>query len=412
MLNIEAIRKDFPILSSKMNGKQLVYLDNAATTQKPKQVIKVIEDYYKKYNANIHRGIYKLAEEATAMYEESKQKVANFIGADGIEEIVYTRNATESLNLVAIAWGEANIEGGDHILISEMEHHSNMVPWQLLAKRKGAYLDYIKINDDTSLSMQSLKEELEKKPKIVSLTHVSNVTGTINDIKEVAKLVHEAGALFLVDGAQSVPHMKINVKDLGCDMLAFSGHKMLGPTGIGVLYAKKEILEAMPPFLGGGDMIKAVSYQSAIWNDLPWKFEAGTSNIEGGIGLGAAIDYINKIGIEEINKHEKELTRYALERISEIKNVDIFGYGYENLDKRAAVISFSIKGVHPHDIAQVFNKEGIAIRAGHHCAMPLVKRLVSNGSVARMSFYFYNTKEEIDKAMDAIIKVKKLFGVE
>ena len=412
MLNIESIRKDFPILSSKMNGKQLVYLDNAATTQKPKQVIKVIEDYYKKYNANIHRGIYKLAEEATAMYEESKQKVANFIGADGIEEIVYTRNATESLNLVAIAWGEANIEGGDHILISEMEHHSNMVPWQLLAKRKGAYLDYIKINDDTSLSMQSLKEELEKKPKIVSLTHVSNVTGTINDIKEVAKLVHEAGALFLVDGAQSVPHMKINVKDLGCDMLAFSGHKMLGPTGIGVLYAKKEILETMPPFLGGGDMIKAVSYQSAIWNDLPWKFEAGTSNIEGGIGLGAAIDYINKIGIEEINKHEKELTRYALERISEIKNVDIFGYGYENLDKRAAVISFSIKGVHPHDIAQVFNKEGIAIRAGHHCAMPLVKRLVSNGSVARMSFYFYNTKEEIDKAMDAIIKVKKLFGVE
>jgi len=412
MLNIESIRKDFPILSSKMNGKQLVYLDNAATTQKPKQVIKVIEDYYKKYNANIHRGIYKLAEEATAMYEESKQKVANFIGADGIEEIVYTRNATESLNLVAIAWGEANIERGDHILISEMEHHSNMVPWQLLAKRKGAYLDYIKINDDTSLSMQSLKEELEKKPKIVSLTHVSNVTGTINDIKEVAKLVHEAGALFLVDGAQSVPHMKINVKDLGCDMLAFSGHKMLGPTGIGVLYAKKEILEAMPPFLGGGDMIKAVSYQSAIWNDLPWKFEAGTSNIEGGIGLGAAIDYINKIGIEEINKHEKELTRYALERISEIKNVDIFGYGYENLDKRAAVISFSIKGVHPHDIAQVFNKEGIAIRAGHHCAMPLVKRLVSNGSVARMSFYFYNTKEEIDKAMDAIIKVKKLFGVE
>ena len=412
MFSIEAIRKDFPILSSKMNGKQLVYLDNAATTQKPKQVIKAIEDYYKKYNANIHRGIYRLAEEATAMYEESKKKIANFIGADGIEEIVYTRNATESLNLVAIAWGEANIEKGDHILISEMEHHSNMVPWQLLAKRKGAYLDYIKINDDTSLNMQSLKEELEKKPKVVSLTHVSNVTGTINDIKEVAKLVHEAGALFLVDGAQSVPHMKINVKDLGCDMLAFSGHKMLGPTGIGVLYAKKEILEAMPPFLGGGDMIKVVSYQSAIWNDLPWKFEAGTSNIEGGIGLGAAIDYINKIGIEEIHKHEKELTRYALERICEIKNVDIFGYGYENLEKRAAVISFSIKGVHPHDIAQVFDKEGIAIRAGHHCAMPLVKRLVSNGSVARMSFYLYNTKEEIDKAIDAIIKVKKLFGVE
>ena len=412
MFSVESIRKDFPILSSKMNGKQLIYLDNAATTQKPKQVIKAIEDYYKKYNANIHRGIYKLAEEATAMYEKSKQKVADFIGADGIEEIVYTRNTTESLNLVAIAWGEANIEKGDHILISEMEHHSNMVPWQLLAKRKGANLDYIKINDDTSLNMQSLKEELEKKPKIVSLTHVSNVTGTINDIKEIAKLVHKAGAVFLVDGAQSVPHMKINVKELGCDMLAFSGHKMLGPTGIGVLYAKKEILEAMPPFLGGGDMIKAVSYHSAIWNDLPWKFEAGTSNIEGGIGLGAAIDYINKIGIEEINKHEKELTRYALERISEIKNVDIFGYGYKNIEKRAAVISFSIKGVHPHDIAQIFDKEGIAIRAGHHCAMPLVKRLVSNGSVARMSFYLYNTKEEIDKAIDAIIKVKKLFGVE
>jgi len=411
MLSVESIRKDFPILNSKMNGKQLIYLDNAATTQKPKKVIKAIEDYYKKYNANIHRGIYRLSEEATEMYEESKQKVADFIGSKGIEEIVYTRNATESLNLVAIAWGEANIEKNEHILISEMEHHSNMVPWQLLAKRKGANLDYIKINDDTSLNMESLKEELEKKPKIVSLTHVSNVTGTINDIKEIARLVHETGALFLVDGAQSVPHMKINVKDLGCDMLAFSGHKMLGPTGIGVLYAKKEILEAMPPFLGGGDMIKAVSYQSAIWNDLPWKFEAGTSNIEGGVGLGAAIDYINKIGIEEINKHEKELTRYALERISEIKNVDIFGYGYENIEKRAAVISFSIKGVHPHDIAQVFDKEGIAIRAGHHCAMPLVKRLVSNGSVARMSFYLYNTKEEIDKAIDAIIKVKKLFGV-
>ena len=412
MLNVESIRKDFPILSSKMNGKQLIYLDNAATTQKPKQVIKAIEDYYKKYNANIHRGIYRLAEEATAMYEKSKQKVADFISAKGIEEIVYTRNTTESLNLVAIAWGEANIEKGDHILISEMEHHSNIVPWQLLAKRKGAHLDYIKINDDISLNMESLKEELEKKPKIVSLTHVSNVTGTINDIKEIARLVHEAGAVFLVDGAQSVPHMKINVKELGCDMLAFSGHKMLGPTGIGVLYAKKEILESMPPFLGGGDMIKAVSYHSAIWNDLPWKFEAGTSNIEGGIGLGAAIDYINKIDIEEINKYEKELTRYALERISEIKNVDIFGYGYENIEKRAAVISFSIKGVHPHDIAQIFDKEGIAIRAGHHCAMPLVKRLVSNGSVARMSFYLYNTKEEIDKAIDAIIKVKKIFGVE
>jgi len=412
MFSVESIRKDFPILRSKMNGKQLIYLDNAATTQKPKQVIKAIEDYYKKYNANIHRGIYKLAEEATAMYEESKQKVADFISAKGIEEIVYTRNTTESLNLVAIAWGEANIEKGDHILISEMEHHSNIVPWQLLAKRKGANLDYIKINDDTSLNMESLKEELEKKPKIVSLTHVSNVTGTINNIKEIARLVHEAGAVFLVDGAQSVPHMKINVKELGCDMLAFSGHKMLGPTGIGVLYAKKEILESMPPFLGGGDMIKAVSYHSAIWNDLPWKFEAGTSNIEGGIGLGAAIDYINKIGIEEINKYEKELTRYALERISEIKNVDIFGYGYENLEKRAAVISFSIKGVHPHDIAQIFDGEGIAIRAGHHCAMPLVKRLVSDGSVARMSFYLYNTKEEIDKAIDAIIKVKKIFGVE
>lgn len=412
MLNVESIRKDFPILSSKMNGKQLIYLDNAATTQKPKQVIKAIEDYYKKYNANIHRGIYRLAEEATAMYEKSKQKVADFISAKGIEEIVYTRNTTESLNLVAIAWGEANIEKGDHILISEMEHHSNIVPWQLLAKRKGAHLDYIKINDDISLNMESLKEELEKKPKIVSLTHVSNVTGTINDIKEIARLVHKAGAVFLVDGAQSVPHMKINVKELGCDMLAFSGHKMLGPTGIGVLYAKKEILESMPPFLGGGDMIKAVSYHSAIWNDLPWKFEAGTSNIEGGIGLGAAIDYINKIDIEEINKYEKELTRYALERISEIKNVDIFGYGYENIEKRAAVISFSIKGVHPHDIAQIFDKEGIAIRAGHHCAMPLVKRLVSNGSVARMSFYLYNTKEEIDKAIDAIIKVKKIFGVE
>ncbi|MGC9011251.1 MAG: cysteine desulfurase [Candidatus Micrarchaeia archaeon] len=406
------IREDFPILREKMNGKRLVYLDNAATSQKPKQVIDEINKYYKKYNANIHRGIYKLSEEATKKYVESKEKVANFIGAKGIEEIVYTRNATESLNLVAIAWGEANIKEGDHILISEMEHHSNMVPWQLLTKKKKAKLDYIKINDDTSLSIDSLKEELEKGPKIVSLTHVSNVTGTINDIKYISNLVHKSGALFLVDGAQSVPHMPINVDSLGCDMLAFSGHKMLGPTGIGVLYAKREVLDSMPPFLVGGDMIKAVSYESAIWNDLPWKFEAGTSNIEGGIGLGTAVDYLNKLGMENVSSYEKKLTEYALERISEIKNVEVFGYGIDKLELRSGVISFSIKGVHPHDIAQIFDSEGIAIRAGHHCAMPLVRKLISNGSVARMSFYIYNTKEDIDSAIDAIIKVKKVFGVE
>jgi cysteine desulfurase/selenocysteine lyase len=406
------IREDFPILREKMNGKRLVYLDNAATSQKPKQVIDEINKYYKKYNANIHRGIYKLSEEATKKYVESKEKIANFIGAKGVEEIVYTRNATESLNLVAIAWGEANIKEGDHILISEMEHHSNMVPWQLLAKRKKAKLDYIKINDDTSLSIDSLKEELEKGPKIVSLTHVSNVTGTINDIKYISNLVHKSGALFLVDGAQSVPHMPINVDSLGCDMLAFSGHKMLGPTGIGVLYAKREVLDSMPPFLVGGDMIKAVSYESAIWNDLPWKFEAGTSNIEGGIGLGTAVDYLNKLGMENVSSYEKKLTEYALERISEIKNVEVFGYGIDKLELRSGVISFSIKRVHPHDIAQIFDSEGIAIRAGHHCAMPLVRKLISNGSVARMSFYIYNTKEDIDSAIDAIIKVKKVFGVE
>ena len=406
------IREDFPILKTKVNGKQLVYLDNAATSQKPRQVINAISEYYRKYNANIHRGIYKLSEKATEKYVESKEKVAKFIGARGIEEIVYTRNTTEALNLVAIAWGEANIKEGDHILISEMEHHSNIVPWQLLAKRKKAKLDYVKINSETSLEMESLKEGLEKSPKIVSLTHVSNVTGTINEIKSIAKLVHESGALFLVDGAQSLPHMPVNVEDLSCDMLAFSGHKMLGPTGIGVLYARKEILDSMPPFLGGGDMIKAVSYESAIWNDLPWKFEAGTSNIEGGIGLGAAIDYLKRIGMQNIHEHEKALTEYALKRMSEIRNVEVYGYGLEKLEKRSGVISFSIKGVHPHDIAQIFDSEGIAIRAGHHCAMPLVKKLISNGSVARMSFYLYNTKEEVDKAIDAIIKVKKMFGVE
>ncbi len=412
MLDPYRIREDFPILKTKVNGKQLVYLDNAATSQKPRQVINAISEYYRKYNANIHRGIYKLSEKATEKYVESKEKVAKFIGARGIEEIVYTRNTTEALNLVAIAWGEANIKEGDHILISEMEHHSNIVPWQLLAKRKKAKLDYVKINSETSLEMESLKEGLEKSPKIVSLTHVSNVTGTINEIKSIAKLVHESGALFLVDGAQSLPHMPVNVEDLSCDMLAFSGHKMLGPTGIGVLYARREILDSMPPFLGGGDMIKAVSYESAIWNDLPWKFEAGTSNIEGGIGLGAAIDYLKRIGMQNIHEHEKALTEYALKRMSEIRNVEVYGYGLEKLEKRSGVISFSIKGVHPHDIAQIFDSEGIAIRAGHHCAMPLVKKLISNGSVARMSFYLYNTKEEVDKAIDAIIKVKKMFGVE
>ncbi len=412
-IDVKRIRRDFPILSARMNGKPLVYLDNAATSQKPRQVIEAIYKYYTQYNANIHRGIYAIAEKATQAYTDSKAKVAKHINASSIEEIVYTRNTTEAINLAALTWGEANIKKGDRILISEMEHHSNMVPWQLLSMKKGAKLDYIKLDSSNSeLDMQSLGEQLEKKPKLVAITHVSNVLGTINDVKEIAKMAHKHGAKVLVDGAQSAPHMKVDVKDIDADFFALSAHKMLGPTGIGVLYAKRDILEHMEPLIGGGDMISTVDFYSCTWNSLPWKFEAGTSNIADAIGFGPAIDYLDRVGMGSIRQHEEKLTKYALESLEDMKNVKVFGLGKENLKKRGAVISFGIKGVHAHDIAQVFDSEGIAIRAGHHCAMPLVTQRLGESALARMSFYLYNEEKEVDKAVQAIEKVKKIFRID
>ena len=411
-LDVERIRRDFPILNVKMRGHDLVYLDSAATSQKPVQMIDSIYQYYANYNANIHRGIYELAEIATDAYDRSKDKVAKFINANSMEEIVYVRNTTEAINLVALSWGDQNIKEGDHILISEMEHHSNLVPWLLLAKRKHAVLDYVKLDKSkTIIDKESLKEELEKDPKMFAISHSSNVLGTINDVKAMTSLAHKHGAIVLVDGAQSAPHMPVDVRDINCDFFAFSGHKMLGPTGIGTLYARKDILNSMPPVIGGGDMIRTVEKYACTWNDLPWKFEAGTSNIEGGIGLSAAVDYLNNVGMDNVYTHERDITEYALKRLSEISNVSVFGPGYNSMSNRSGVISFAIEGVHPHDIASIFDSRGIAIRAGHHCAMPLVTELMHEAAVARMSFYLYNKIEEVDKAIDAIAEVKKIFKI-
>ena len=411
--DVEHIRSDFPILSTKMNGKSLVYLDSAATSQKPNQVIDAISDYYRTYNANIHRGIYAIAVEATDSYVDSKVKLAKLINAKSMQEIVYTRNTTEAINVVALSWGGTNIKRGDHILITQMEHHSNLVPWMLLARRNRAVLDYVKLDESkTKLDMQSLEEQLEKEPKIMAVTQVSNVLGTINDVKHITKKAHEHGAIVLVNGAQSVPHMQVDVQEIGCDFFALSAHKMLGPTGIGALYGKFDILDKMDPLFSGGDMIKSVTFDDVTWNDLPWKFEAGTPDIAGGIGFGAAIDYLNGIGMKNIREHEKRITKYALERLSRIKCLKTYGLGKEDIDSRGGVISFSVDKVHPHDVSQIFDSEGIAIRAGHHCAMPLVTQVLGESAVARMSFYLYNKESEVDKAAQAIELVKKTFGVE
>lgn len=409
-LDVERIRKDFPILATTMNGKPLVYLDNASTSQKPRQVISAVSRHYKKNNANIHRGIYKIAEEATAQYMKSKELAAKFIGAKSYRSIVYTRNTTESINAVARAWGDANVQSGDHILITEMEHHSDMIPWQLLAKRKGAVLDYVKLKDMKFLDMESYMAKLEAKPKIVAFAHVSNVLGTINEAKELTKLAHEAGATVLVDAAQSVPHMPVSVKDIDCDFMAFSSHKMLGPSGVGVLYGKEDILEAMPPFQGGGEMVRSVDFQESTWDELPMKFEAGTQNIEGAIGFGVAIKYLKKIGMENVREHEKQLTLYALEKLSDI-GAKVYGPEREEIEKRAGVIAFSIKGAHAHDIAQVFDSEGIAIRSGHHCAMPLVTKVLMEPALPRISFYIYNTEQEVDKVVAAIGKAREVLKI-
>ena len=402
----QEIKKDFPVLQRKVNGHKIIYLDSAATSQKPLAVINTISKFYKTYNANVGRSIHTLAEEATEKYEGAREKVARFIGAPSSREIIFTRNATEAINLVAYSLGK-NLRPGDEIISTVMEHHSNIVPWQFL-KASGVVLKFADIDEKGNLDLQQLKKLLSKKTKIVCLTHVSNVLGTINPVAEISKLAHEAGALVLVDGAQSAPHMPVDVKKLGCDFFVFSGHKMLGPTGIGVLWGRAEILENLHPFLGGGDMIREVKLEETSYNELPWKFEAGTPNIEGAIALGAAIDYLEKIGMEKIREHEIEITNYALQKLSKIKGIRIFGP--KNPSERGGVISFTIKGAHPHDVAQILDESGIAIRSGHACCQPLMK-ILKVPAVCRASFYIYNTKEDVDALVAGIEKVKKVLRI-
>lgn len=397
------IRKDFPILNQKVNGKPLVYFDNAATAQKPKQVIETVSNFYKTSNANIHRGIHALSEKATADFEKAREKTAKFIGANNNSEIIFTRNATESINLVAYSWGRQNIKRGDEILLTQMEHHANIVPWQILAKEVGAIIKYISITNAGELDLKILPKLLNKKTKLVGLVHASNVLGTINPIEKITRMAKRVGAAVLIDGAQSVPNMPVDVKKLVCDFFVFSSHKMMGPSGVGVLWAKKELLEKMPPFLGGGEMIKKVSFdKDPIYQDLPAKFEAGTPNIEGVIGLGAAIDYLNKIGMARIRKYEQELTAYALKKFSALNGVKI--YGPKTARKRVGVICFNLGKIHAHDLASLLDEEGIAIRSGHHCAMPLMS-VLGITACARISFGVYNTRKEIDYFIKALEKI-------
>ncbi|HLC67662.1 MAG TPA: cysteine desulfurase [archaeon] len=393
------VTKDFPILNRKVNWKPLIYLDNAATSQKPKQVIDKITDYYTNYNANIHRGIHKMSEEATEEYEGARQKTAKFIGAN-TKEMIFTKNTTESLNILAY-WALRTLKSGDEVVLSVMEHHSNIVPWQML-QEKGVKLKFIDINSDGTLSDNML---ITKKTKIVSIVHASNVLGTINDVSKIGKIAHDNGALFVVDGAQSVPHMPVDVKKFGCDFLAFSSHKMLGPTGVGVLYGREDVLEKVTPFLRGGDMIKEVRLTNTKWNDLPWRLEAGTPNIADVIGFGAAMDYLNKIGMANVRQHEIDVTKYAMKELGAIRNVKIYGPA-----NRCGLVSFSIDGVHPHDTASILDTEGIAIRSGHMCAQPLMERL-EVPALSRASFYIYNDKKDVDALVKGIEKVKTVFKV-
>jgi len=408
-LNVAKIREDFPILNRKVrDGKRLIYLDNAATTQKPMQVIEAIHDYYMNYNANIHRAVHQLAEEATNAYEGARDKVAKFVNASR-EEIIFVRNATEAINLVAYAWGRENVNKGDKVVITEFEHHSNIVPWQLLTQEKNAKLEYIRINDDGLLILDDLYNLLaQNSVKLVSVGHMSNVLGTIAPVKDIIKTCHENNVRVLVDGAQSVPHMPVDVQKLDCDFMAFSAHKMLGPTGVGVLYAKREHLEKMRPFIAGSDMIKEVHKYETRWNDLPWKYESGTPNIADVIGYGVAIDYLNRIGMQNIRDHEKELTKYALDRITGVKGVHV--YGTPDIEHRGGVISFNFGDIHPHDLATILDEDGVAIRSGHHCAQVLMERL-GVAATSRASFYIYNTKEEVDVLINSLDRARMIFRI-
>ena len=408
LLNVPAIKADFPILERRIRDKRLVYLDSAATSQKPRQVIDATSDFYSRYNANVHRAIYELGEEATREYEGAREKVAAFIHAKSPNEIVFTKSTTESLNLVAYGYGlKGKIQQGDEIVGTVMEHHSNHVPWHFVKDHKGAVLKYVDVNDDGTLKMDEYDELLSKRTKIVTVTLCSNVLGTINPVKEIAKRAHEVGALCVVDAAQAAPHMLIDVQSLGVDFLAFSGHKMLGPTGIGVLYGAPEALEATEPLLGGGEMIREVHLGRASWNEVPYRFEGGTPNIAGAIGLGAAVDYLTKLGMEAVRAHEMEMTQYALDQIRRIKGVTT--YGPKDVRRKAGVLAFTIENAHPHDIASILDVEGICIRSGHHCAQPLMERY-NLPATARASFYLYNDLDDVDALMTGIRKVQEVFA--
>ena len=402
MLDVKNIKNDFPIFKSK--EKNFIYLDSASTSQKPQSVIDSVSSYYDSYSANIHRALYEIGEKATDKYESVREKVRQFMNVPDSHSIIFSSGTTESINLIAYAWGTKNLNNDDHILITEMEHHSNLIPWQLLSSRSNASLDYILLNNDGTLELESLEKKILSKTKIISVSHQSNVFGTINPINKIIDEAKKVGAITVIDGAQAVPHMKVDIENLGCDFYAFSGHKMLGPTGVGVLIGRKTILEKMDPFMGGGEMINTVTMEKSTWNDVPWKFEAGTPNIAQVIGLGAAIDYIEKIGIENIHQHEQGLLKYGLEILSQNENIVLYG----NPEIRGAVIPFNVKNVHPHDLAKFLDTDGICIRAGHHCTQPIMNRLGINAT-ARASFYIYNTKNDIEKLAESIKKTADIF---
>ena len=404
MMNVQDIRKQFPILHQEVNGNPLVYLDSAATSQKPAQVIDAVERYYKEINSNVHRGVHTLGTHATDAYEGAREKVREFIHASSTEEVIFTRGTTTALNMVASSYGRANLSEGDEVVITPMEHHSNIIPWQQVVKATGATLKYIPLQPDGTIALEDVEKTVTANTKIVSVMQVSNVLGTINPIKEMAAIAHRNGAIMVVDGAQSTPHMNIDVQDLDCDFFAFSGHKMCGPTGIGVLYGKRQLLEKMDPFEFGGEMIDYVGLYDSTWKDLPWKFEGGTPIIAGAVGLGAAIDFLNEIGMDNIQQHESHLAKYAIEQLSTIEGVTIYGP-----EKRAGVVTFNSDEVHPHDVATVLDTEGIAVRAGHHCAQPLMKWLEVSAT-ARASFYLYNTEEDVDTFVAGLRKAKEFFG--
>jgi cysteine desulfurase/selenocysteine lyase len=407
MFDINRVQQDFPILQQKINDKPLIYLDSTASSQKPVCVIEAMDDYYRNYNANVHRGIYQMSEKASAAYEDARKRIARFVNAKSWREIIFTRNATESINLVAYSWGLTNLKVGDVIITSEIEHHANIIPWQQLAAKTGATVKYIPVDSQGYLDMETFANWLTPAVKLVAITQMSNVLGTIPPIEDMIRQAHEVGALVLIDGAQSVPHLPVDVQSLGCDFLAFSSHKMLGPTGLGVLWARRNILADMPPFMTGGDMIKRVTFEGAEWNDLPWKFEAGTPAIAEVIGLGVAVDYLNQLGMSNIRQHEIELTGYALEKLNQVEGLRI--YGPQDSHQRGGAVSFTMGNIHPHDIAAVLDGEGIAVRAGHHCAMPLHDKLGLTATT-RASFYVYNTTADVDRLVEGLDKARELLA--